>query len=535
MLVLKSHIVYSGTTRDHIDKNYFTGMGFRDIAVVIWLSIFIFVIVVNLIDLIITYLPRLKPGDIISRQLTGRKWIFVFFFALVLVWGIGYLSFWPGTSMWNDIDAILVHGPVGESFRSPVLYNLIVVFFLEVLCDPLQNPNIGFALFTLFQLLFMSAVVTYVLWWAYSVVKMRTSFVLALFIFYAFYPVIGLYSFTVVKDTPYSLFMFLWIPFLYDLIREKTLCMRNKVLFCFLIVGSLAFRTNGKILVPLLLIAIFILIKNHRKFIAIAGVITFLIVTVSTGLLTRNVPYRFAEGIGLPLQQVAMVLSYDGKISDEDKEFLFKIKEEEYWTGTDEASYSPMIVDPLKMADDPIEINSYVINDDYLNSHRIEFIKTYLHVLKDNPVLCAKAWLMNTYGFWAYGTIANTQAYMDDIYTTYYDYQNVPKLPEKINNLVRLYYSNLSGSTGSAGTWIWLMLFVLLLFIVARKIKYILLLLPILFNWLILMFFTPIAFGFRYVYYYLLIIPLIILLLPTIFEGSSSSIVFQKNMKDDPS
>ena len=519
MLILKSHIVYSGNIRGHIDSNYFTSIGKRDYIAILLLSILVYVILINLVDYIIMFLNSFSARkESAWFQLQGKKWIIIVFLVLIVVWGIGYLSFWPGTSMWNDIDAILAFGPVGESFRSPVLYNFVVYFFLVVICDPVSNPNIGFALCTLCQMIFMASVVTYVLWWANSVVKIRRSFFLVLFGYFAFYPLISLYSFSIVKDTLYSLFLFLWLPFLYDFIKEEKLCRRNQILYCILVVGAIAFRNNGKIVVPLLILATVLIIRKHWKFLVIAGASILLFVTIFTNVITRNVPYRFAESVSMPLQQIAMVLSYDGEISDEDKEFLFQIKEEEYWVGTDEASYSPMIVDTLKMADDPIAINSYVINDDFLNEHKVEFIQTYLRIFVHNPSLCIKAWLMNSYGFWAIGTYSSNQSNMTIIPTHYYNYSQEPKLPDRINNVVRFYYSKVASLCGSAGTFIWIVFLIALIFIISKKAKYILLLLPMLLNWLTIIVFTPVAFGFRYVFYYLLIIPVLLLLIPSIFK-----------------
>lgn len=520
MLDLKSHIVFSGITRGRIDTNYFTPAGAKDIVAILCLGFILFFILLNLLDLILYILHHFHLKNLIGFRFQGKKWILVFFILLVLIWGISYLAMWPGTSMWNDIDAILKHGPIGESFRSPVLYNLVVDFFLEVLCDPLTNPNLGFGLFALFQLLLMAAVVTYVLWWTYAVAKIRSAYTVILFLFFAFYPVIGLYAFSIVKDTPYALCMLLCIPFLYDLIREQKIALRNKILFFIIAVCSIACRNNGKIFIPLLIIITILFVRKCWKFLAIAGASVLVILTLSTGLLTKNVPYRFTEAVGMQLQQVAAVLSYDGRISDEDREFLYQIKDEEYWVGTDTASYSPMIVDPLKMTDDDaISINSYLINDDFLNAHRMEFLQVYLRTLVKNPSLCVKAWLMNSYGFWAYGTLSDEQAFMSEIHTSYYDYHRDPKLPSFISEKVQKYYDSLpKTSTGSAGTFIWLVLFMTVLLLAAKKGRYTLLMMPILLNWLIIMVFTPIAFGFRYVFYYLLIIPLLIFLLPGILK-----------------
>ena len=522
MLIMKSHIVFSGIVRARINQNYFTSMGKKDALFFILLSIFLFVILLNVCDLLLELVGYLNTKSFFQNEVrvNGKKWIFIVFAAIILVWGVSYLSFFPGTSMWNDIDAVLAFGPVGESGRSPIIYNYIVYFFLELLCDPLTNPNLGFALFTIFQMVFMAGVITYVLYWTYYIVRVRNIVFLTLFAFFCFYPVVNLYSFTIVKDTPYSLFMLLWIPFLYDTIKEKKLCLRNKILYCFLIVGSAVFRNNGLIVVPLLIIATVFVIKNNRRYLLIAGAAVYLFVIISTNCMTKNVPRRFAEAVGVPLQQIAMVLTYDGNIEEEEKEFLLNIKKEEYWTGLDEQSYSPMNVDSLKLNyEAPIEYNSYVFSDDYLNKHKAEFIKTYLHILVKNPSLCIKAWLMNTYGFWAFNTSNTEQAFMTAIHTSYYQYTNRSLLPKSINSIVQVFYSKLSVLTGSAGSLIWLTLFLTMFLLIAGKGKNILLLLPILLNWLTLLAFTPMAFGFRYVFFYLLCLPVIFALLPTIFSN----------------
>ena len=497
-LMLKKHIVYSGEIFGKLNVNYFVDVTFKDVLFAVLLSVMIFVLAIHIIDLIIILLGRLNEKVPKTHQLNGIKWSVLIFLGFVIVWGLGYLAFWPGTSMWNDIDAILVNGPIGESFRSPVFYNLITYFFLVVICNPVTDPNTGFAIYALCQLLFMAAVVTYVMWWAYAVVKIRTPLLVALFIFFAFYPMVGLYSFTVVKDVPFSLFMFLWLPVLYDAAREKKLCMRNKVLFCIAAVGTLIFRNNGKIILPLLVIVAFIFVKNNRKFIAAAGLSVLIVLTLISSLLTRNVPYRFAEGTGPLLQQIAMVLSKDGDVSEEDREFLYQIKEEEYWTGTD--------------------ANSYVINDDFLNEHRAEFIMTYLRVLARNPSLCIEAWLMESYGFWAFGTWGVTQSYITGLNTTYYDYEMSPMLPGSLYETVQEYFMNSEVCYGSAGTFIWIILFIALLLILAKKSRYLIVLLPMIFNWLVILFLTPIAFGMRYVFYYFLIVPVVLALIPEIVE-----------------
>ena len=513
-LVVKSHVVIIGGTRGKIDQNYMLDFGKNDLVWILVIAAVLAFLLYRLLRLACAMLPRIKEEN---QQHYSRISVFLIFLSFVLVWGIAYLSFWPGTDMWNDINAILVHGPIAESYRSPVIFNLIVYFCIVTVGGFFGSPNIGFALFTLIQLLVMACTAAYLVWWAD---QRRVNKILrtALYLYLLFFPYISLYAITVDKDVYFSLCITLWLPLLYDWITEEKLSRHNRILFVILIFGTLTMRNNGKIIIPLLLLILFLACRKNRKFLAAAGLTAVILTSALTGFLTRNVEYRFAEGVSLPLQQIAMTLTDNGKISDEDRAFLYRIKKEEYWTGTDNHSYAPLIVDPLKMGDSAIEINSSILDDAYLNAHKDQFIKVYLHILRDNPKSCIKAWLFETYGFWAFGTESDEQAYLLELQENDFGLYQETKLPEGFNKRVQEYFERVAGGSGSAGTIFWLILFIDLIFIAAGKRRYILITLPMLLNWAVLMLCTPIAFAYRYVFYYMLSVPVLICLLPGILH-----------------
>ncbi len=510
MIVFRSQVVFTGNLRDKLDKNYFKAVSAVDLALGLLLLLVLSYFLNKILDIIFLVIPKLKNVGIQRSDKSINTYFFLIcFFVVLFVWGIGYLSYWPGTDMWNDINAILIHGPRGESFRSPIIFNYIVYWL--IIKSGLQ-PNLGFSIYTFLQMAVMAVAVSYVLNWLWSR-GISCLIIIPVFLFYLSYPIISLYSFTMVKDTPYSICIFLWLPLLYDFIHEEKLSLRSILFYILLIIGTMVFRNNGKIVVPVTVLFASLLLKKHRKFLLCSGMVTIITVTVVLSSLTRGVPYRFAEGISIPLQQIAMVLSSDGSISEEDRQFLFTIKEEEYWTGTDSSSYAPMIVDPLKMSGNPIEINPIVLNDDYLNEHKKEFVACYLRVLAKNPKLCLKAWLMNTFGFWAFNTHNDDQAYCPGIQENAFGLFQNPKLPNSIQRYVRAFYNKmLPGSCGSSGSCFWLILFVILLFMLSGNAKYILITIPMLANWGTLIVCTPIAFAYRYVFYYLLSIPVLLII-----------------------
>ncbi|WP_329886239.1 hypothetical protein [Pseudoramibacter faecis] len=104
---------------------------------------------------------------------------------------------------------------------------------------------------------------------------------------------------------------------------------------------------------------------------------------------------------------------------------------------------------------------------------------------------------------------------------TEFGFYRSPKLPDPLVRLVTHYYKYIGNSIGSAGTSIWLLLsFCLLLLILP---KYILIVLPMLLNWLTVMISAFIAFAFRYVLYYLFAFPVLLALFPLIVQTSATS------------
>lgn len=65
--------------------------------------------------------------------------------------------------MWNDVWAILRHGPVTESYRSPLFFNYVVYSFLIKVGNLISNRNFGFALFTFTQMTLMAFAIAIVL------------------------------------------------------------------------------------------------------------------------------------------------------------------------------------------------------------------------------------------------------------------------------------------------------------------------------------------------------------------------------------
>ena len=120
------------------------------------------------------------------------------------------------------------------------------------------------------------------------------------------------------------------------------------------------------------------------------GIIVFTIYII-TGPIYQNLNLNGepVESLGIFLNQMASVVSYNGNMSDFDREFMEHLLPLDRYEDT----YRPCVVDLLKWDDE--------FSQDYLNTHIDDFWKTYFSMLVKNPRLYIEAWELNTFGYWA--------------------------------------------------------------------------------------------------------------------------------------
>lgn len=522
MMVCGKRIVMTGGVADSYSLNYFRSFEITDIfyfftafaaaCLVSYLAVLYGPELLSKLEMAAVRMPPALEGSMGEKK--GQRVFFLLSLAgLMIPWFIGFLYHYPGTIIYADVLQILNVGPQEASNISPIWFNYVVWFFLHQGVSS-GHPNRGVALFCLVQMLMFAVMTAAVLTW----MRKRGAglfWIILAFLFYAFYPIIGLYSYSMLKDAWYSYAIFLWIPFLFDVVHTRKFSRHSAEALGALLFFTIASRNNGLMVGALMVPVLMVLCRKYWKRILLTGMGTILVVSLAGRAISGNVQHRFAETVGIPLQQIGMVMQCGGNLSEEDKSFLFQILPEEEWVGddaVDRKGYAPFCSDTLKYNADG------KFNSDFLDSHRMEFVRVYLRVLTKNPGLCLKAWLMATCGFWKVGEVNDLQAYVTGIEENDYGIARQSRLPAWLDNLVGQFYSFVPSSEGSGGNFIWIILLICLIFLLNHKAGYAAVLLPVVLNWLTLMAATPIAFAFRYVYYYLLILPLLLPLMQLAFR-----------------
>lgn len=333
-------------------------------------------------------------------------------------------------------------------------------------------------------------------------------------------PYFPAYAMILWKDPLYSCAL-LWLSMLlFDAVRQEGgLPDRAWQIKWFLaLLGTAFLRNNGAFC--LLFMAAALLLSGQRKRVfytaCMTVIVALLFFTVQHTVypLCHIADTEYTEKIGIPLQQLAATVAYQGKMGEEEREFLFKIMPEQEW----KARYAPCLADKIKWTDGA--------NMEYISQNKRSFWKVWGALLLKNPAIYLRAYGMDTFGFWAPG-VQNRYGYVD-LYITENDLglHQTDLVQKLFGRTIRPLLKKRMIWIGS-GTLLWMTLGGMLLSILCREgsgskisggegekggkgdwIIY----LPALGNVLTVLIATPVAFSLRYVYVFAIGLPLYVLL-----------------------
>ena len=206
------------------------------------------------------------------------------------------------------------------------------------------------------------------------------------------------------------------------------------------------------------------------------------------------------ESLSIPAQQITAVISYDGKISEEQKKLLAGVIElekvpEAYLEST---TCSDAIKNLVRETD----------RQEYIGEHAGEFLKTWISLFFDNPRIYVEAFIDETKGYWYHNTK------FPFIWATYIQENGMgidraSQLPEGMVQGIRGYldaYKKHFDEYLSVGLFIYLF-FVCLMCGIHKKSAHLIAYLPALGIWGTLLIATPVFADLRYAYAIYLSVP----------------------------
>ena len=451
----------------------------------------------------------------------GKRRGFLFVLLLLLVsWLPDLLSFAPG-SVLDDSLASITPWTSGTPLTNhhPVVYSLLVGGFVYLSKILPLSLNAAVFLYSLVQSVCLAGTLAAMFCRLQRAGARRC--VLAAGVAYAMIvPYFPAYAMILWKDPLYSCAL-LWLSMLlFDAVRkEGGLPDRAWQVKWFLALLCTAFLRNNGAFCLLFMAAALLLSGQRKQFFCTACmtvIVALLFFTVQHTVypLCHIADTEYTEKIGIPLQQLAATVAYEGKTGEEEREFLFKIMPEQEW----KERYAPCLADKIKWTDGA--------NMEYISQNKRSFWKVWGNLLLKNPAIYLRAYGMDTFGFWVPG-VQNRYGYVD-LYITENDLglHQTDLVQKLFGSTIRPLLKKRMIWIGS-GTLLWMTLGGMLLDLLCRegsgsKIPgregekaggggwtiY----LPALGNVLTVLIATPVAFSLRYVYVFAIGLPLYVLL-----------------------
>ncbi len=393
----------------------------------------------------------------------GKRRGFLLVLLLLLVSWLPYLlSFAPG-SVLDDSLASITPWTNGTPLTNhhPVVYSLLVGGFVSLSKILPISLNATVFCYAMVQSVCLAGTLA-ALFYRLQRAGVRRWVLAAGIGYVVIVPYFPAYAITLWKDPLYSCAL-LWLSMLlFDAVwKEGVLSDRAWQIKWFLALLGTAFLRNNGAFCLLFMAAALLLSGQRKRFFYTACmtvIVALLFFTVQHTVypLCHIADTEYTEKIGIPLQQLAATVAYEGKTGEEEREFLFKIMPEQEW----KARYAPCLADKIKWTDGA--------NMEYISQNKRSFWKVWGNLLLKNPAIYLRAYGMDTFGFWVPG-VQNRYGYVD-LYITKNDlglYQT-DLIQKLFGSTIRPLLKKRMIWIGS-GTLLWMTLGGMLLSILCRK------------------------------------------------------------------
>ena len=504
LAMLGKKIVFAGNVYADFNSTFIEKFGYFDILIFVLLFIFFYTV---LSGIALVFKENNKIHNLFTNNnlFFRNKMIFggIIFSIIIVCWLPYLLTLFPCCLLADSLRSINQSiGVEGINNAHPILFTLIIKFFLTIGSALHLNPSASIFLFSCSQTLFFAFTITYFIIWLAKrgVNKYICYLILGYFLFS---PVFVFYAIQVQKDTLFSLMCFHIMLILGDIVRMKESYLEKKsnmlkLVFTLLLIVFL--RNNGIYVVVVILAGLWIILPKFRKRILLFSSISLAVILIITGPVYKisGLKGPAVEVYGVPLQQIGRTIVFKGNVNANDLEFINKILPLDDF----ENCYKPCIVDPMKWHDN--------FDTKFLHHHQTKFLLVWVKNALPNLNLYTEAFLLNSFGFWAFGA-KNWYGYLDtQITNNNYGIERTNLLEKWLGINIESFIARYDYM--GSGTLFWILLLSVFLLLYHKKNTKIVILLPCFALWLSIMVATPVAFSLRYLFLFALSLPLLLIL-----------------------
>lgn len=335
----------------------------------------------------------------------------------------------------------------GLSNAHPVFYTFCVWIVFKA-TSMFGSESLSLFAFMFVQITFVAAVLSWSIVWLGKTGAKKGYLAVAL-CFFALSPIVACHVIILWKDIPFAAVLLALVLYLAALPPDGKLSRKQVATLLLLLLAVSLLRNNGYYVALLTVAYLVIARKSMRWQAAFCAICLVAFMSVLQGPVFGALSIskgHFAESVGIPLQQLGATMSVGGSVSDDDLDFLNQVLPLDEWA----QNYDPSTSNPLKQSES--------FDDEFLDSHKGEFLGVWLRCAIHNKQAYLKAWILETYGYWqpGYTTSIGKLTYTandepaQDLFGLGYQ-------PQKITNALRELFPSLFGM----GSLIWFALLAL--------------------------------------------------------------------------
>jgi len=469
---------------------YFSGIyGPKDLKAV---SLYNIPILVFLIVLPIAFKNRARDEER-DASFINSKVLFIGFTILMICVNLLWLMvFFPGV---GNVDVVyIVASGMKIASQHPWLYCWIVTKIKTLVFSLNGNYENVFLLCALIQIGFAAITTAHCIVWLKSK-KVSITVLSTVGVMYLLCPLYSMMFIDLQKDIWFTFILIEWIMLLYDC-WESEGSILNSYSFLFRVFGLLVLsllRNNGIYVSFMILSCMLCIYTEQYKKIGMCFIVLGAVVLSSSCYeKSQNITHLFKETVGIPLQQIGATVKYNGNINVKQENTLKKFMPIDFIKD----KYYPYSSDSLKW-------RKSKINNKYLNTHKEEFLRLWLDLMKNNKRIYTDAYFKATYGFWAIHERNGVSTSLHDV-NSFFKKNKIRIKGLLNNNIQKKLEENLLGTVKwfclGEGSFFWVFIFYVCLLVLKNRFASIIVAVPVLANWITIMLATPIAFQLRYIY-----------------------------------
>ena len=340
------------------------------------------------------------------------------FLFLLLCWLPVLLAVYPGFFVYDAQEEWLQVASRTFTTHHPLVHVLLLGGIICAVHKITDSYNIGIACYMIVQRFLAAGSFTCLL--AYFRKKRVSKAIrLSAMIYFAFFPVIVMFTLCSAKDTIFTLALLMLLVSMLEMGISPEAFFVSKKSMAFFVLAALTmllFRKNGIYAFVLMIPVLLIYHKKNRKKMGVLLCIILAAYLLISETLTFTLQAENTENqeiLTVPIQQLARTYKFNKDIfSPEEIKILHEILPEEAL-----ALYNPKLSDPVK----------YRFQNAAYAADKSKYIGLWLKIGLRKPLSYVNAWLVNSYGFWYPDTIIDvysgntvfTFTYQDSSYFGY--------------------------------------------------------------------------------------------------------------------